>query len=98
MNSIQIKNDFVLTYKIGNMSVFEKTGEIPQYLRFYSKSLKRSWRVNLKAKKQQGVLKRNGFGAFTYFYNDMDCRMQRVVYGVVVEEWMIEEFVMEIRD
>ncbi|MCW2121202.1 hypothetical protein [Flavobacterium sp. 7A] len=90
--------DFVLTLQIGNRSVFERTGEIPQYLCFYSKSLKRSWRVNLKEDKQQGVLKMKGVTAFNYFYDDLGCKMQRVVEGVVVEEWMIEEFVMEIRD
>jgi hypothetical protein len=89
--------DFILTIQIGNMPVFEKTGEIQQYLRFYSKSLKRSWRVILKDDKQLGVLKMNGVVAFNYFYDDLGCKMQQVVDGVA-EEWMIEEFVMEIRD
>jgi hypothetical protein len=52
----------------------------------------------LKEDTQQGILKIKGVVAFKYFYNDMGCRMERVVDGVVVEEWMIEEFVMEIRD
>ncbi|NRT10466.1 hypothetical protein [Flavobacterium sp. 14A] len=98
MNSDNNLSDFTLTYQIGNTPVFEKMGVIPQYLRFYSKNLKRTWRVNLKEDKQQGILKMNGLVAFNYFYNDLGCRMQRVVEGVVVEEWMIEEFVMEIRD
>lgn len=90
--------DFILTYQIGNVPVFERTGEISQYLRLYSKSLKRTWRFNLKEAKQQGVLKMKGVIAFNYFYDDSGCRMERVVDGVVVEEWNIEEFVMEIRD
>ena len=98
MNSINKKNDFVLTYQIGNMPVFERTGNIPQYLRFYSKSLKRTWRVNLKEAKQQGVLKMKGVIAFNYFYDHVGCRMEKVVAAVVMEEWMIDEFVMEIRD
>ena len=79
-------NDFILTYQIGNMPVFEKTGEIPQYLRFYSKSLKRSWRVNLKEDKQQGVLKVDGQIAFHYFFDDLSCKMQSVAEGVVLQE------------
>lgn len=93
-----MKRDFILTCQIGNMPVFERTGKIPKYLRFYSKSLKRTWRFNLKEGKQQGVLKMKGVIAFNYFYDDSGCRMERVVAAVVVEEWMIEEFVMEIRD
>jgi hypothetical protein len=98
MNKLHDKNDFVLTYQIGNILVFEKTGVIPQYLRFYSKNLKRSWRITLKDAKQQGVLKMKGIIFFNYFYDDSGCRMERVVDGVVLDEWMIEEFVMEIRD
>jgi hypothetical protein len=52
----------------------------------------------LKEDTQQGILKIKGVVAFKYFYNDLCCKMQRVVGGVVVAEWMIEEFVMEIRD
>ena len=99
MNSDNNLRDFTLPYQSGNMPVLEKTGVIPQYLRFYSKSLKRSWRVNLiDDKQQQGILKIIGLVAFNYFYDDLCCKMQRVVEGVVVEEWMIEEFVMEIGD
>ena len=99
MNSANNLSDFILTIQSGGMPIYEKTGVIQHYLRFYSKSLKRSWRVNLKDDKQQkGILKVNGQIAFYYFFDDLGCKMQSVVEGVVLEEWMIEEFVMEIRD
>jgi hypothetical protein len=90
--------DITLTIQRGGMIAFEKTGVYPEFLVFNSKSLKRTWRVKLKDNKQHGVLKVNGQIAFHYFFDDLGCKMESVVDGVVSEEWDIEEFVMEIRD
>jgi hypothetical protein len=90
--------DITLTIQRGGMIAFEKTGVYPEFLVFNCKSLKRTWRVKLKDDKQQGILKRNGVVAFTYFFDGLGCKMENVVNGVVVQDWNIEEIVMEMRD
>ncbi len=90
--------DFLLTIQSGGIIIFEKTGVLPQFLIFNSKSLQRTWRVTLQADQQQGVILMNGVVAYTYFFDGLRCKMQSVVDGVVIEEWEIDEIGMEMRD
>jgi hypothetical protein len=92
------RNDITLIIQQGGMLAFEETGVCPEFLVFHSKSLKRTWRLKLKEEKQQGVLKVNGQIAFHYFFDGLGCKMERVLDGVVIEEWEIEEVLMELRD
>ena len=90
--------DLNLTVISVGMKAFEKTGIRTSFLVFNSKNLKRSWRVTLKEFKQQGVLKVKSVVAFNYFYNELDCKMERLVNGVIVEEWNIVEVMIDLRD
>lgn len=65
---------------------------------FNSRDLRRTWRLKLKEDIQNGVLKINGQIAFNYFFDVLNCKMQSVTDGIVVEEWDIEEILMELRD
>lgn len=84
-------SDFKLTVQTGGSLVFEKIGIIPEFLIFNSKTLKRTWRLKLKAKNQNGVLKLNGKIAFFYFFDGFDCKMQAINQDFITNEWEIEE-------
>ncbi|WP_163397543.1 hypothetical protein [Flavobacterium fluviatile] len=98
MENNTIINDLRLTYQTGGCIALERLGYIPNYLIFYSASLKRSWRFELKSKKQNGVLKINGVVAFEYSFNDLDCKMKSIRGGKVIKEWKIKEIAMVLND
>ncbi|WP_443939462.1 hypothetical protein [Pedobacter sp. MW01-1-1] len=87
-----------LTILSGGSLVFERTGVLPKFLIFNCPDLNRTWRLKLKENKQQGVLKVNGQVAFHYFFDGLGCKMKSVADGVVLNEWEIDEILMELRD
>lgn len=90
--------DITLVVQSGGMIELSETGNLPRFLVFNSRDLRRTWRFKQREDTQNGVLKVNGQIAFNYFYEDLGCRMQSVTDGVVGEEWKIEEVLIEIRD
>ena len=90
--------DLTVTHQQGRRFEFEKTGIYPEYLLFYSPSLKRNWRFKLKSKKQTGVLKVNGIVTFNYTYNDSECNIQEVKDGLPVSEWIGLDMILTMRD
>lgn len=72
-----------LTIVQGGMIEFVLTGVYPEYLVFYSEEYKRSWRVKLRNKKQNGKLKLNGKYMFEYQYKEMNC---------LIKKWMNTNF------
>ena len=95
MNS---SKDITLEVHSGGMIAFEKTGIYPEFLQFNSKSLKRTWRLKLRKKNQQGVLKMNGLIVFKYFFNGSVCKMQCVDAGFVTGEWKIMQILITLSD
>lgn len=87
-----------LTVQSGGRSEFEKTGVLPEFLLFHSAQLRRTWRLKLKADKQNGVLKVNGQIAFHYFFDGLGCKMYSITNEIVTTEWAIENILMELRD
>ncbi|HSD15016.1 MAG TPA: hypothetical protein VLB74_10245 [Flavobacterium sp.] len=95
---MKYKNDITLTVQRGRMLVFEKTGVYPEFLIFYSRGHRRTWRLKLKSEPQQGVLKINGITVFKYFFNGSGCTIQSVINDVVDEEWRINGIMMRMVD
>jgi len=98
MRSKNMVQDIALTIQSGGMIGFEKTGVYPEFLVFYSRRLRRTWRFKQVKEMQNGVLKVNGQVAFNYFFDGLGCRMQSLTDGVVTEDWEIEMVRMEMRD
>ncbi len=90
--------DFRLTIQKGGSRAFEKTGIYPEFLIFHSPHLRRAWRFKQTKEIQNGALKVNGQIAFHYFFDGTNCKMQTLTNGVVIDEWQIEMFIMEMRD
>lgn len=90
--------DITLTIQSGGMIAFEKTGVYPEFLVFYSRRLRRSWRFKKVKEIQNGILKVNGEITFNYFFDGLGCRMQSIKDGIVTEDWEIEMIKMEMRD
>lgn len=91
-------SDITLSIQSGGSLVFEKTGILPNFLLFHSRSLKKTWRLKLKGKQQNGVLKVNGQITFHYFFDGLGCKMQTIKEGIVSAELEIEEITMVLRD
>ena len=71
-----MKMNVTLTILQGGMREFERTGEYPEYLLFYLPDYKRSWRVKLHKKNQNGFLKLKGEKHFEYAYKNGNCKMR----------------------
>ena len=71
-----MKMNVTLTILQGGMREFERTGVYPEYLLFYLPEYKRSWRVKLRKKNQNGFLKLNGENHFEYAYKNGRCKIK----------------------
>jgi hypothetical protein len=96
--SIDNDSDFKLTIQTGGSLLFEKTGVVPEFLIFSSAKLNRTWRLKLKKKEQNGILKVNGQIAFYYFFDGLICKIKTINDGKVTKEWKIEEIIMALSD
>ena len=74
--------DITVTHRMGGIIEFEKTGIYPDHLIFSSASLKRSWRFKRSEGLQTGVLKINGQARYNYTFNETECKVQEIQYGV----------------
>jgi hypothetical protein len=71
-----MKINVTLALLQGGMREFEKTGVYPEYLLFYLPDYKRSWRLKLRKKNQNGFLKLNGENQFEYVYKNGKCNLK----------------------
>ncbi len=81
-----------ITFQQGGMLEFERTGIYPEYLLFNLSGTRQSWRVKLRNKKQEGVLKSKGKVVFEYGFNGHWCKYRKVIKDGSFSEWVEPEF------
>ena len=83
----------------GGIREFEKTGIYPEYLLFNLPGTRQSWRIKLRDKKQEGVLKSKGVVVFDYSFNGQWCKYRKIIKDGSFSEWMEPEIMStEMRD
>ena len=83
----------------GGMREFEKTGIYPEYLLFNLPGTKQSWRIRIKQKPQQGVLKSKGAAVYEYSFDGHFCKIRKVKSDGSFSVWMEpESIIIEMRD
>lgn len=81
------------------MREFERTGIYPEYLFFNLPGTNQSWRVRIKQKPQQGVLKSKGEVVYQYNFDGLFCKFRKVNKDGSFSEWKEPEFMItEMRD
>lgn len=83
----------------GGIREFERTGVYPEYLFFNLLGTKQSWRIRIKQKPQQGVLKSKGAAAYEYSFDGHFCQIRKVNSDGSFSVWMeLESISIEMRD
>ena len=90
---------FEITHIQGGMREFERTGVYPEYLLFNLSGTSQSWRVKIKKKPQEGVLKSKGAIVYRYKFDGHFCNFRKVHKDGSLSEWMEPEvMITEMRD
>ncbi|UBZ07258.1 hypothetical protein LDL76_00765 [Salegentibacter mishustinae] len=88
-----------VTHQRGGMREFERTGIYPEYLLFKLPGTKQSWRVKIKKKPQNGILKSKGVVVYEYKFDDHFCKFRKVKSDGSFSVWMEpESMTKEMRD
>ena len=83
----------------GGMREFERTGIYPEYLLFNLPGTHQNWKVKIKEKPQQGVLKSKGVVVYQYHFDGHFCKFRRVNSDGSFSVWMEPESMsIEMRD
>jgi len=91
--------ELTVTHQQGGMREFERTGIYPEYLVFNLPGTRQSWRIKLRNKMQEGVLKSKGVVVYEYIFDDQWCKYRKVKKDGSFSEWMEPEFMStEMRD
>ncbi len=81
------------------MLEFERTGIYPEYLLFNLKGSKQNWRVKIKNKPQEGILKSKGIPVYEYSFDGHWCKFRKVNKNASISKWMEPETIsIERRD
>lgn len=88
-----------ITVQQGGMLEFEQTGIYPEYLLFNLPRSRQNWRIRIKGKPQEGVLKSKGKIVYHYEYDGDVCKTRTVNEDGSLSNWMEPEIMnIEIRD
>lgn len=88
-----------ITFQQGGMREFEKTGVYPEYLLFTLPGTNQNWRVKIRQKPQQGVLKSKGVVAYEYSFDGLFCKFRKANKDGSFSKWEEPEFMItEMRD
>ncbi len=88
-----------ITIQKGGMLEFERTGIYPEYLLFNLPGTKRNWRIRIKEKPQEGVLKSKGKIVCHYNYDGDACKTRTVKEDGSLSCWVEPEVMFtEMRD
>ena len=91
--------DLQITFQQGGMREFERTGIYPEYLIFNLSGTRQSWRIRIKEKPQEGVLKSKGKSAYHYSFDGDLCKTRKVNKDGSLSKWVEPEIMMiEMRD
>ena len=90
---------FNVTIQRGGMLKFETTGIYPEYLLFNLPGTKRNWRIRIKEKPQEEVLKSKGKIVYHYSFDGDSCKNRTVKEDGSLSNWKEPEVMYtEIRD
>lgn len=88
-----------ITFQQGGTREFQRTGIYPEYLLFNLVGNIQHWRVKLKNKSQNGVLKSQGIVVYEYSFDKQWCRYRKVNDDGSYSKWMEPEIMnTEMRD
>ncbi len=88
-----------ITHIQGGMREFERTGIYPEYLLFNLPATRQSWKMRVKSKPQQGILKSKGKVVYEYNFDGHWCKFRKINADGTFSEWMEPEVMMgEMRD
>mgnify|MGYP003113613881 CR=1 FL=1 len=76
-----------ITFQQGGMREFELTGIYPEYLLFNLPGTKQSWRLRIKEKPQEGVLKSKGRIVYHYSFDGDLCKTRTVKEDGSLSNW-----------
>jgi hypothetical protein len=83
-----------ITFQQGGMREFERTGIYPEYLIFNLPGTRYSWRIRIKEKPQEGVLKSKGKSVYHYSFDGDLCKTQTVNEDGSLSNWIEPEIMM----
>ena len=88
-----------ITHVQGGMREFERTGIYPEYLLFNLPGTRQSWRIRIKEKPQEGVLKSKGRIVYHYRFDGDFCKTRTVNEDGSLSNWIEPEIMItEMRD
>jgi len=83
-----------ITFQQGGMREFERTGIYPEYLIFNLPGTRHSWRIRIKGKPQEGVLKIKGKSVYHYSFDGDLCKTRTVNEDGSLSNWEEPEIMM----
>ncbi|HSM62665.1 MAG TPA: hypothetical protein VK833_01885 [Gillisia sp.] len=88
-----------ITHQQGGMREFERTGIYPEYLLFNRPGTRQSWRIRIKEKPQEGVLKSKGKIVYHYSFDGDFCKTRTVNEDGSLSNWIEPKIMItEMRD
>ena len=88
-----------ITIQQGGMREFERTGVYPEYLLFNLPGTRQSWKIKIRKKPQEGVLKSKGNIVYHYNYEGDVCKTRIVKEDGSLSNWKEPEvMIFEMRD
>ena len=88
-----------ITFQQGGMREFERTGIYPEYLIFNLPGTRHSWRIRIKGKPQEGVLKSKGKIIYYYSFDGDLCKTRTANEDGSLSNWIEPEIMItEMRD
>lgn len=83
----------------GGMREYEQTGVYPEYLLFNLSGTRQSWRIKIKEKPQEGVLKSKSKIIYHYSFDGDLCKIRTVKQDGSLSNWKEPEvMIFEMRD
>ncbi len=86
-------NNLTVVYQKGGMLEFERTGIYPEYLLFKLPCTRHSWRIRIKEKPQEGVLKSKGMIVYHYSLDGDLCKFRKVNKDGSLSNWIEPDWI-----
>lgn len=76
-----------ITLQQGGMREFERTGIYPEYLIFHRPGTRSTWRIKIRNRPQEGVLKSKGKILYEYIFDGLECSYRKMQEKGNFSEW-----------